>query len=89
MRAGKTLMQWSKKGPGRAGTANEDYRTLLKRVKQGVNEAVLRERVPPGYRAMIQRYFDRLPVPGNGAPAKPGDKPGEKPAEKSAEKPDK
>lgn len=64
-------MQWSKKGPGRAGQATEDYRTLIRRVKQGVNEAVLRERVPPGYRAMIQRYFDRLPAPGPASPEKP------------------
>lgn len=60
LRAGKMLLQWKRKGEAPAGEVTEAYRLLMRDVKQGVSEAILRERIPPGYQNAIQRYFDSL-----------------------------
>ena len=60
LRAGRMLLRWSQKGEAPPGEVTEAYRVLMREVKQGVSEAILRERVPPGYQRAIQRYFDSL-----------------------------
>jgi hypothetical protein len=35
----------------------------LQQVKQGATEAILQERVPPGYHSGIRKYFDELSRP--------------------------
>ena len=44
-----------------------EFRDGVKRVKQGVSEAIQQEQVPPGYHEAIKKYFDSLP---ENAPAK-------------------
>lgn len=40
--------------------AQIQYKAAVQQVKQGVNEAILQEQVPPGYVDGIKRYFDAL-----------------------------
>jgi len=60
LHAGKMLMQWKQRGLSDPGEAVEDYRQYVNDVKQGLSEAVLQERVPPGYHETIQKYFDTM-----------------------------
>ncbi|MHC4202141.1 MAG: hypothetical protein ACYSU0_19290 [Planctomycetota bacterium] len=60
MTAGRMLMQWKTKGLGKRGRAREDFLRSVKNVKQGYEEAILREQVPPGYREAIKKYFDSI-----------------------------
>jgi hypothetical protein len=55
--AGRTLMQWSVKGPSDKGTAQEDYRRAQGTVRQAVAEALQREQLPPGQEEAVKRYF--------------------------------
>ena len=58
--AGKMLMQWKESELGPSGQAQERYIRQIREVKQGVNEAILREQVPRGYHETIKQYFDSL-----------------------------
>ncbi|MFH5802892.1 hypothetical protein [Alienimonas sp. DA493] len=58
--AGKTLMSLKSKGDSERGERTTEYMENLARVKDGVDEAIVAEDVPPGYREGIQRYFDAL-----------------------------
>lgn len=58
---GKMLLEWKSKEVGETGARNEDYRSALQQVQQGVAEAIQQEQVPPGYHDTIKRYFDSLP----------------------------
>jgi hypothetical protein len=58
---GKMLLQWKTKEVGETGARVDDYRDILRQVKQGVSEAIISEQVPAGYHATIQKYFDSLP----------------------------
>lgn len=60
LNAGKVLMSWKTKGDGEKGEAAKEYAESMAEVKQGVNEAILREQVPPGYHDSIRKYFDTL-----------------------------
>jgi hypothetical protein len=60
LQPGKILMKWNTKGMGKTGKANETYRNSVKKVKQSVSEAILKEQVPPGYHESIQKYFDNI-----------------------------
>jgi hypothetical protein len=60
MTAGKMLMKWKVKELAMPGKAREEYETSLREVKQGVNEAITREEVPPGYHDAIKEYFSTL-----------------------------
>jgi hypothetical protein len=60
LRAGKHLLQWKTRGLSETGDVKESYRRELETVRQGVGEAILRERVPPGYHDTIKKYFDTL-----------------------------
>lgn len=44
--------------------AQAQYKAAVQQVKQGVNEAILQEQVPPGYVDGIKRYFDALDAEG-------------------------
>ena len=59
---GRMLMQWKTKEVGETGARAEDFQESIREVKQGVSEAIASERVPPGYHATIQKYFDTLPA---------------------------
>ena len=61
--AGKILMQWQIDENAEPGAVREAYRQRLKEVKQGIDEAIVRERIPPGYHDGIRRYFDKLAAP--------------------------
>ena len=60
LQPGKILMKWNTKGMGKTGKAKEEYLKSVKKVKQGVSEAILKEQVPPGYHKSIQKYFDNI-----------------------------
>jgi hypothetical protein len=60
LHAGKILLQWKTQEVSDPGKARELYRRQVDAVKQGVSEAILQERVPPGYHDAIKRYFDTL-----------------------------
>ena len=61
--AGKTLMSLKSKGDSERGERTTEYRENLDRVKEGVDEAIFAEDVPPGYRDGIKQYFDSLAPP--------------------------
>ena len=65
--AGKTLMSLKSKGESDRGERTTEYADNLARVKEGVDEAIFAEEVPPGYREGIKGYFDSLTPPA--APA--------------------
>lgn len=69
LQAGKILMEWKTKEMAEAGQAREVYLDRIEKVKQGVNEAILKEQVPPGYHQAISQYFNNLPT---NAPTTPG-----------------
>ena len=60
LQPGKILMKWNTRGMGKTGKAKEEYQDSLKKVKQSVSEAILKEQVPPGYHESIQKYFDNM-----------------------------
>jgi hypothetical protein len=67
---GKSLLQWKTQGLAAPGEAREAYLEEVKKVKQGVSEAIVTEEVPPGYHDAIRQYFDDLePQAGGAAPA--------------------
>lgn len=59
-KAGKILLQWKTQQLSDRGTAKENYAEQIQTVKQGMSEAILQERVPPGYHDAIKKYFDAL-----------------------------
>ena len=58
--AGKILLQLKTLEPAAPGQAQVSYREQLQQLEQGLSEAILQERVPPGYHDAIQKYFDDL-----------------------------
>ena len=50
---------------GDRGSIDKKYSQQLTEVQQGVDEASLQERVPPGYHDGIKRYFDNLGPQGD------------------------
>jgi hypothetical protein len=69
LQAGKILMEWKTKEAAEVGQAREVYLDRIEKVKQGANEAILKEQVPPGYHQAISQYFNQLP---SDAPTPPG-----------------
>jgi len=71
LQAGKILMQWKTQELAEPGEAKVDYAEQVKRVKQGVSEAILQEEIPPQYQKAIQDYFDNYQAePGKGGASK-------------------
>ncbi len=64
--AGKILLQWQIDENADPGTVRGNYSERMREVKQGVDEAIVRERIPPGYHDGIRRYFDKLGVAEKG-----------------------
>lgn len=60
VQAGRMLMEWKTKEVSESGDMQRDYQQSLRQVKQSVNEAILREEVPPGYHEAIKKYFDTI-----------------------------
>jgi hypothetical protein len=60
VKAGKVLLSMQAKGISDAGDVEHSYQELVAQVKQGVNEAILQEQVPPGYHDAIRNYFDTV-----------------------------
>ena len=58
--AGRMLMLTKGKGVAEGGEPQRAYDQALQQVKQGATDAILQERVPPGYHAGIRKYFDEL-----------------------------
>ena len=70
IRAGKVLLSMKTKGLSDRGDAKKNYLSAVRRIKQGVSEAIVQEQVPPGYHEGIKSYFDKidnsLEVPDDG-----------------------
>jgi len=60
LQPGKILMKWNVKSLGKRGDIKEEYSNSVKKIKQGVSEAILKEQVPPGYHKSIKKYFNSL-----------------------------
>jgi hypothetical protein len=75
--AGKLLMTLKTKEVGDRGEVKKEYAESIQKVKQGVGEAILQERVPPGYHEAIKKYFDNLGTtdPGTNDPGAAGKTP--------------
>ena len=57
---GKTLLSLKSKGDSDRGERTTEYAAGLERLKEGVDEAIVAEDVPPGYHDRIKGYFDSL-----------------------------
>jgi hypothetical protein len=64
VKAGEILMSINTKGAPPKDAEKEDpkvkYRNLVRTVKQGAEEAILQEQIPPGYHDGIKNYFNTL-----------------------------
>lgn len=61
LQRGRTLMKWrAKREVGPLGEAPKDYREAVKKLAEGVGEAIEAERVPAGYHEGVKHYFDQL-----------------------------
>ncbi|NLW50089.1 MAG: hypothetical protein GXY85_04490 [Candidatus Brocadiaceae bacterium] len=60
VRAGKMLLSIKAQGFSLTGQAAADYRQSAEEVRQGLNEAILHEQIPPAYHEAIRKYFDSL-----------------------------
>ena len=60
LRAGKILMTWDTQQLSDPGKARENYAENITSIRQGANEAILTDQIPPGYHESIQKYFDTL-----------------------------
>jgi hypothetical protein len=58
--AGKILMKWKTQELGAEGEVEYDRAASLRSVKQGADEAILQEQIPPGYHEAIKTYFDSI-----------------------------
>ncbi|MCM8535622.1 MAG: hypothetical protein NE334_06780 [Lentisphaeraceae bacterium] len=55
--AGKILMQWKTKGLTENGEVTVEYTEAIKQIQEGVDEAISKEKIPPGYHDVIKKYF--------------------------------
>jgi hypothetical protein len=56
-KAGKILMQWKTKGLSDKGEVTVEYQDAVKEIQAGVDEAIVKENIPPGYHDVIKKYF--------------------------------
>jgi hypothetical protein len=70
LQAGKVLMKWKVQEVSDPGEAREAYAESVKKIKAGLNEAMLREEVPPGDHETVKRYFDALGEADDNSPPK-------------------
>ncbi len=57
---GKVLLSLKTKGLTETGDAKKEYRQSIEAIKQGADEAIEEEQVPPGYHETIKKYFNSL-----------------------------
>ena len=57
---GRILMQWKTKAPSERGEAVKNYRDSARRLRDGVDEAILAEEIPPGYHDPVRKYFGTI-----------------------------
>ena len=57
---GKVLLSLKTKGLTEVGDAKKEYRQSIEAIKQGADEAIEEEQVPPGYHETIKKYFNSL-----------------------------
>ena len=60
--AGKVLLSLKTKGLSDSGDVKKQFEAV-RRIKQGVSEAIEAEQVPPGYHNGIKSYFDKIDAP--------------------------
>lgn len=58
--AGKKLLTLKTQGLGREVDAQAQYTEAVQSIREGASEAVLQERIPPGYHDGIKGYFDNI-----------------------------
>lgn len=54
---GKILMEWKTKGLSEKGEVSEEYQAAMQEIREGVDEAISKEKIPPGYHDIIKKYF--------------------------------
>lgn len=54
---GRILMEWKTKGLSDKGQVTEEYQEAMKEIREGVDEAISKEKIPPGYHEIIKKYF--------------------------------
>ena len=67
--AGKTLMSMKSKGEAERGERTTEYDAAVGALREGLDEAIVAEDVPPGYHDRIKGYFDSLAPPAGTPPA--------------------
>jgi hypothetical protein len=70
LRAGKILMKWKVQEVADSGEAKRAYAEGVKAIKEGLDEAMLREEVPPGDHDTVKRYFDAMGKTDDDKPSK-------------------
>ena len=50
-------MQWKVQGLSESGQVTTEYQEALEEIKAGVDEAISKEKIPPGYHDVIKKYF--------------------------------
>ena len=83
VKAGEILMSINTKGVAPKDAEREDpkvkYKSLVRSVKEGAEEAILQEQIPPGYHDGIKNYFNALDeTPQEELQEKPQEKPAAK-----------
>ena len=54
---GRILMEWKTKGLSENGEVTEEYQAAMQEIREGVDEAISKEKIPPGYHEIIKKYF--------------------------------
>ena len=54
---GRILMEWKTKGLSEKGEVKEEYQAAMQEIREGVDEAISKEKIPPGYHEIIKKYF--------------------------------
>ena len=50
-------MEWKTKGLSEKGEVSEEYQAAMQEIREGVDEAISKEKIPPGYHDIIKKYF--------------------------------
>jgi hypothetical protein len=60
LQPGRILMEWKTREVSEAGPARQEYLRAVSDIRQQASEAIVSEKIPPGYQAAIKNYFDTL-----------------------------
>ena len=50
-------MEWKTKGLSEKGEVTVEYQEAMAEIREGVDEAISKEKIPPGYHEIIKKYF--------------------------------